>query len=87
MRHELGAIVGGPQRPALAVRELSLDHIGVDVELFNQDGPRHRTQAMGRHLFVRVAHAAQRGAQRVLAHRAFARQQAGEHITAMPVSG
>ena len=55
MRHELGPVISRPQWPALAVRELGFDHVGVHVELLGRDGACHRAEAMRRHLVIFAA--------------------------------
>jgi hypothetical protein len=83
LHDELGAVIGSTQRPTLMVRELGLDHVGRHVHALHHESARHRAEPMHRHFGGREHHAAQRCADDVLAHRALARQQAGEDVLAM----
>ena len=56
----------------------------MNVQLLDQDGSRHRPETVRRHIVVRVAHPAQRCSHGVLAHRAFAREQARKHVPTVP---
>jgi hypothetical protein len=63
---------------------MRFDHVEVHVRLLDEDHACQRAKAVRRHPVVRIPHAPQCRAQRVLAHAAFTRERAGEHAPAMP---
>src|SRR5579859_7476707 len=67
-RQMLGVVVGGFDRIPFYMRELPLDCFGVPT-LFVQQRRRDAAEAMCRHLIVRVTEPAERGVERVIAHR------------------